>query len=366
MTARRHRPGTAKQARFRTVDVHAHLAPQGYLAEARRGAPGGPRLERNPEGHEFIVFDEKAPAGYRRMRLMPQEYDHDARLAEMDAGGIDVQVVSLTPPFFHYWAEPGRGKDFCRMANEEIAGLVRRHPDRFLGMATVPLQDPPAAAEELAHARRALGLVGVEIGSNINGRELDDPALHPFFARCAELRMPVFIHPVVVAGADRMARYYLRNLIGNLVDTSIALAHLIYGGTFVRWPGLKVIAAHAGGIIPYTVGRLDHGYRVRPECRAALPRRPSSYLRHVYFDTIAHGREALAYLVRRFGADRVVLGSDFPFDMADPDPVGTVRDLRGLPARDRSRILGGNAHALFGGGARAVSASRTNRAPRSS
>ncbi len=348
----RQRSGMAKRARPRTVDVHAHLAPQGYLAGARRGAAGGPRLERNAEGQEFIVFDEKAPAGYRRMRLMPQEYDHDARLAEMDAGGIDVQVLSLTPPFFHYWAEPARGKDFCRMANEEIAGLVRRRPTRFLGMATVPLQDPGAAVEELTYARKTLGLVGVEIGSNINGRELDDPALHPFFARCTELRMPVFIHPVVVAGADRMTRYYLRNLIGNLVDTSIALAHLIYGGAFVRWPGLVVIAAHAGGIIPYTVGRLDHGYRVRPECRAALPRPPSSYLRHVYFDTIAHGREALAYLVRRFGADRVVLGSDFPFDMADPDPVDTVRGLRGLSARDRSRILGGNGRALFGRPAR--------------
>ncbi|HEY7678253.1 MAG TPA: amidohydrolase family protein [Candidatus Methylomirabilis sp.] len=362
MTVRNQRTGTARRARPGAVDVHAHLAPQGFLAEARRGAAGGPRLERNAEGHEFIVFDEKAPAGYRRMRLMPQEYDHDARLAEMDAGGIDVQVLSLTPPFFHYWADPARGKDFCRMANEEIGGLVRRHPDRFLGMATVPLQNPAAAAEELAYARRTLGLVGVEIGSHINGRELDDPALHPFFARCAELRMPVFIHPIVVAGADRMTRYYLRNLIGNLVDTSIALAHLIYGGAFVRWPGLVVIAAHAGGIIPYTVGRLDHGYRVRPECRAALPRRPSAYLRHVYFDTIAHDREALAYLVRRFGADRVVLGSDFPFDMADPNPVGTLRGLRGLSARDRRRILSGNARALFGGPARAARAPAGGRA----
>lgn len=336
-------------SKVRTMDVHAHLAPQGYLAQARRGVAGGPRLERNKEGHEFIVFDEKAPPGYRRMRLMPQEHDHDVRLAEMDAGGIEVQVLSLTPPFFHYWAEPVRGKDFCRMANEEIAGLVRRHPDRFLGMATVPLQDPAAAVEELAYARRRLGLVGVEIGSNVNGRELDDPSLHPFFARCAELRMPVFIHPVAVAGADRMTRYYLRNLIGNLVDTSIGLAHLIYGGAFQRWPAMVVIAAHAGGIIPYTYGRLDHGYRVRPECRAALPRPPSSYLGHVYFDTIAHDREALAYLVGRFGAGRVVLGSDFPFDMADPDPVGTVRGLRGISAKDRSRILSGNARALFGG-----------------
>ena len=339
-----------------TIDVHAHLAPQGYLAEARRGAAGGPRIERDTEGREFIVFDEKAPAAYLRMRLMPQEYDHDLRLAEMDAGGIAMQVLSLTPPFFHYWAEPARGRDFCRRANEEIAGLVRRHPDRFLGMAAVPLQDPAAAVQELEHARRQLGLVGVEIGSHVNGRELDDPSLHPFFACCAELRMPVFVHPVAVAGAERMTRYYLRNLIGNLVDTSIALAHLIYGGAFVRWPGLVVIAAHAGGILPYTRGRLDHGHRVRPECRAALPRPPSSYLKHVYFDTIAHDPGALAYLVRTAGAGRVVLGSDFPFDMADPDPVGTVRGLKGISAADRARILGGNARALFGGGRVRVSA----------
>ena len=349
MIARKRKPFSKRPTAPATVDVHAHLAPQGYLAEARKGAAGGPRIERNAEGHEFIIFDEKAPAGYRRMRLMPQEYDHDARLAEMDAGGIDVQVLSLTPPFFHYWAEPARGKDFCRMANEEIAALVRRHPDRFRGMATVPLQDPVAAAEELAYARRELGLVGVEIGSNVNGRELDDPAMHPFFARCAELRMPVFIHPIAVAGADRMARYYLRNLIGNLVDTSIALAHLIYGGTFVRCPDLVVIAAHAGGIIPYTRGRLDHGYRVRPECRGAIPKPPSAYLKRVYFDTIAHDREALAYLVHWAGPRRVFLGSDFPFDMADPDPVGTVRALPGLSAADRARILGRNALALFGG-----------------
>jgi aminocarboxymuconate-semialdehyde decarboxylase len=259
-----------------------------------------------------------------------------------------MQIVSLTPPFFHYWAEPARAREFSRMANEEIAALVRRHPDRFRGMATVPLQAPAAATEELAYARRELGLVGVEIGSNVNGRELDDPALHPFFARCAELRMPVLIHPIAVAGADRMARYYLRNLIGNLVDTSIALAHLIYGGTFVRWPNLVVIAAHAGGIIPYTRGRLDHGYRVRPECRSAIPKPPSAYLKRVYFDTIAHDRDALAYLVRWAGARRVLLGSDFPFDMADPDPVGTMRALPRLSAADRARILGRNALTLFG------------------
>ncbi len=355
MTVRKDKGGRAARARPRTprtVDVHAHLAPQGYLAEARRGVAGGPRLERGAGGHEFIVFDEKAPAGYRRMRLMRQEYDHEARLAELDKAGIDMQIVSLTPPFFHYWAEPARGREFCRMANEEIAGLVRRHPERFLGMATVPLQDPAAAAQELAHAHRELGLVGVEIGSNIHGRELDDIALHPFFARCAELRVPVLIHPVAVAGADRMTRYYLRNLIGNLLDTSIALAQLIYGGTFVRWPNLAVIAAHAGGMIPYTHGRLDHGYRVRPECRAALPRPPSAYLKHVYFDTIAHDRGALQYLVGWAGARHVLLGSDFPFDMADPDPVGSVRALRGLSAAARARILAGNAQELFGRGNR--------------
>jgi aminocarboxymuconate-semialdehyde decarboxylase len=329
------------------VDVHAHLAPKGFLAEARKGAAGGPRIERSAEGHEFIVFDEKAPVGYRRMRLMPQEYDHDARLREMDKAGIGMQIVSLTPPFFHYWVEPARGKDFCRMANEEIAALVRQRPYRFRGMATVPLQDPAAATEELAYARRELGLVGVEIGSNVNGRELDDPALHPFFARCAELRMPVLIHPIAVTGADRMTRYYLRNLIGNVVDTSIALAHLIFGGALQRWPDLVVIAAHAGGIIPYTRGRLDHGYRVRPECRSAIPKRPSAYLKRVYFDTIAHDRDALAYLVRWAGARRVLLGSDFPFDMADPDPVRTVHGLPRLSAADRAQILGRNALALF-------------------
>jgi len=354
MAVRKRRTAPQRRAaRPTAVDVHAHLAPQGYLAEARKGTPGGPAIERNAEGHEFIVFDEKAPAGYRRMRLMRGEYDHDARLAAMDAGRIRMQIVSLTPPFFHYWAEPARGKDFCRMANEEIAALVRRHPDRFLGMATVPLQDPEAAAEELTHARRALGLVGVEIGSNVNGRELDDPALHPFFARCAKLKMPVFIHPVVVAGAERMTRYYLRNLIGNLVDTSIGLAHLIYGGTFERWPDLAVIAAHAGGIIPYTFGRLDHGYRVRPECRRALPRPPSAYLKHVYWDTISHNRQPLEYLVKWAGARHVLLGSDFPFDMADPDPVATLRGLRSLSAEGQARILERNARELFGIGARA-------------
>jgi aminocarboxymuconate-semialdehyde decarboxylase len=220
-------------------------------------------------------------------------------------------------------------EDFAVAQNEAIAELVRNGNGAFSGLAAVPLQRPERAAAIMAQAIGELGLVGVEIGTNVAGTDLDDPSFEPFWQRAAELDALIFIHPSDVRGVAFDAPYYLRNLVGNPLETSYALARIIFGGVLERYPGLKILASHAGGFLPYTIGRLDRGYQCRRECQSVLPRPPSSYLRRLYFDSISHSSASLRYLVEVVGADRVALGSDFPFDMGDPTPLANLADLTG-------------------------------------
>ncbi len=220
-------------------------------------------------------------------------------------------------------------------------------PDRLAGLATVPLQDIPAAVAELERAVTRLGLRGVYIGSNIGGKDLDHPDLFPFFAKAEALRAPVFLHPIDVLGVERLRAYYLHNGLGNPFETALAAARLIFGGVLDRLPRLQVCLAHAGGALPYLFGRLDRVYRVRKEARGALRRTPSAYLRRFTYDTIAHAEPALRYLISVVGADRVALGSDYRFDMGLLDPAAPVRALRPLARKDRDAILGGVAAKLL-------------------
>ena len=203
------------------------------------------------------------------------------------------------------------------------------------------------AMKELDRAVNELGLSGVQILTNINGRDLDDPELMPFYEEVEKLDVPVFIHPLGVAGAERMKKYYLANLIGNPLDTTLAAAHIIFGGVLEKFPGLKFCLAHGGGNLPYIRGRLEHGYEVRPECKVAIQQPPSHYLPLMYFETITHFLPALDYLITSVGADKVMLGTDYPHDMADSQPVVTVQSLDGISDEDKERILGDNAARLF-------------------
>ncbi len=328
-------------ARSPVVDIHAHFVPEGYLRliEAE-GQAHGLTLRPGPDGPSIMIGH--VPIG----PITPAYHDLDRRLRTMDAQGVTIHALSLMPPMV-YWADADLGLRLARVVNDAIAEAVRAHPDRLVGLATLPLQAPEAAVAEVGRAVTELGLRGVYLGTNVRGADLDAPSLEPVFARIAALGVPVFLHPLNVLGGGRVGAYYLHNLLGNPFDTAVAAARLVFGGVFDRFPSLRVCLPHAGGAFPYLLGRIDRGYRVRPECRH-LPRPPSAYLEHFFFDTIAHAPDALRYLIGLAGADRVMLGSDYCFDMGDEDPVGALKAVEPLSSGDRARILGGNALRLLG------------------
>jgi aminocarboxymuconate-semialdehyde decarboxylase len=273
-------------------------------------------------------------------------WDLERRLRDMAAAEVDVQVLSVCPQTFLYAQPPSLAAAFARIQNVQLAKLVKAHPDRFLAIATLPLQAPQLAADELRHAMGVLGLRGMQIGSNVAGRNLDDPELEPVWATAAELGAFILLHPINVAGADRLSSYYLGNLIGNPLDTTIAAACLVFSGVLERHPSLKICLAHGGGFVPYQAGRFLHGWHVRTEPKRRLPKPPTESLARFYFDTIVHSKDVLEFLVGNAGAGRVLLGSDYPFDMGMPDGVLQVRGAS-IPAAEQSAILGGRARALL-------------------
>ena len=323
------------------IDLHAHFVPPSFLeAIEEDGAPYGASLRRDGGYPTMLV------AGRPYGPITRHFYETKARLVDMDKAGIDMQVLSLSPPMV-YWADAILGARLARLYNDELAAAVAGCPDRLAGLATVPLQDVPAAIAELERAIRHHGLRGVYIGSNVCGKDLDHPGLLPFFSRAESLHAPVFIHPIDILGVERLRPYYLHNGLGNPFDTAAAAARLIFGGVLDRCPRLQVVLAHAGGALPYLIGRLDRVYRVRQEARGNNHRPPSAYLRRFYYDTITHHEPALQYLISLVGSDRVLLGSDYRFDMGYLDPVKPVRAVRPLSRQDRSTILGGGAAKLL-------------------
>jgi aminocarboxymuconate-semialdehyde decarboxylase len=329
----------------RTIDVHAHVLSEDTMRLMRHEAPSaGPRLtEVTAEGGALDV----AGAVYK---TFPRgAWDLDKRLEDMDEHGVDVQVVSIVPQTFLYDQEPALAGALASIQNEQIAGLVRSRPDRFMGLATLPMQDPDRAADELRRAMRTLGLRGAMIGSHIEGRNLDDPALEPVWAAASELGAFFLIHPQKPAGGKRLDAYYLKNLIGNPLETTIAAACLVFGGVMERHPNLTICLSHAGGFVPYQTGRFIHGWAVRTEPKQHLAHSPEASLGRFFFDTILHAQEMLQALISVVGASRVLLGSDYPFDMGQLDCVALVRSLD-IPPRDRQTILQDGAELLLGAG----------------
>jgi aminocarboxymuconate-semialdehyde decarboxylase len=325
-----------------TIDAHAHILAEETMALMRREAPKiGPRMERIDD--DFAVLE---VAGSRYRPFPRGGWDLQRRLSDMDAAGIDVQVVSNAPQTFLYNQDPALASALATLQNEQIAKAAVANPKRLIGLATLPMQAPALAADELRHAIRGLGLKGAQIGSNVNGRNLDDPAFEPLWAAADELRSFIMVHPTQVAGAERLGSYYLANLIGNPLDTTIAAACLVFGGVIERYPGIKFLMVHGGGFVPYQAGRFKHGWQVRPEPRATLKRPPDALLDRLYFDTIVHSQSALEFLVSSAGVSRVLLGSDYPYDMGTLDCVRQVRALT-LAEADKATILGGAARALL-------------------
>jgi aminocarboxymuconate-semialdehyde decarboxylase len=274
-------------------------------------------------------------------------FDIARRLADMDAADVDMHVLSATPQTWLYGQEAAVGAAASAIQNDHIAKLVKQTPDRFTGIATLPMQAPELAAKELRRAMRTLGLPGAMIGSNIGGKNLDDPGFEPLWAAAAELDAFMMIHPGNIAGADRLRSYYLNNLIGNPLDTTIAAACLIFGGVLERHPDLNFVMVHGGGFIPYQGGRWVHGWRVRPEPKVHVKHSPEPYLDRFFYDTILHSKTSLEFLISSVGASRVFLGSDYPYDMGMLDCVRHVRSLA-ISEADRDTILGAHAQKRLG------------------
>ncbi|MFI1412081.1 amidohydrolase family protein [Streptomyces sp. NPDC020707] len=325
-----------------TVDVHAHvLLPE--IEALVDGAPGlaeARALDARRNGRAALAVN-----GSMIRERVSKLTDVAARLAAMDAQGVDVQLVSPSPSHYHYWADQDTAEKVYRLANEATAAHCSAAPERLRGLGLVPLQHPDRMVPALDHALEQ-GLLGVEISSHAPGRELSDAAYEPFWSRAEEAGAVLFLHPFGCTLDERLDRWYLSNTVGQPAENAVALSHLIFSGVLDRHPGLKLIAAHGGGYLPTHIGRSDHAWSTRSDAGAGCAHPPSSYLRRLYFDSLVHDPYVLRELVRAAGADRVLLGSDFPFDMGTEDPVGMVRAAR-LSEADFDAVRGGNAAALL-------------------
>lgn len=323
------------------IDMHCHMVVPEAEALARPHLPAEPETAQRYQSAETREVS-RAMAAACRLQLT----DVERRLADMDAMGIDIQVVSPAPGHYAYWAEPDLGRTLARTVNDALAREVARHPRRMLALGTVPLQAPELAVLELKRCMQDLGMKGVEISTNVAGIELADPRFHPFLEAAQDLGALLFLHPTGFTQGDRLAASHLNNIVGNPLDTTVALSHLIFSGTLDRVPGLKLCIAHGGGFLPSYAGRFDHAHRLRSDCRHCR-HPPSHYLRRMYFDTVVFEPDQLEALARRYGAGQLLLGTDYPYDMGEPDPLQLL-GRSGLTPDERQSIAGTNAARLLG------------------
>ncbi len=333
-----------EMSKGRTIDTHTHILTQETAALLRKAAPKV-AVTITPTDAESAALD----VGGTVYRPFPTGgFDIARRLRDMDAAGVDVHVLSATPQTYLYNQDAALTAVTAAIQNDQIAKHIAAYPMRFLGIATLPMQAPERAADELKRAMTKLGLRGAMIGSHVFEKNLDDPGFEPLWASAEELGAFMFIHPVNVAGADRLKSYYLQNLIGNPLDTTIAAACLVFGGVMDRHPKLKIMLAHGGGFTPYQAARWEHGWKVRPEPKKNVPAQPKNIAKRFMYDTILHSDKTLEAMIGLVGSDRVLLGSDYPYDMAMRDCVAHVRSLK-ISDADKAAILGGHAQALLSG-----------------
>ncbi|UUU20271.1 amidohydrolase family protein [Streptomyces sp. DSM 40750] len=325
-----------------TIDVHAHvlLSDVDALVADHPGLAEARALDTRRNGTAAMTVN-----GPMVRERIPKLTDVSVRLAAMDAQGVDVQLVSPSPSHYHHWADEETAEKVYRLANEATAAHCAQAPNRLKGLGLVPLQHPTQAVRALDHALEQ-GLLGVELSSHAPGRELSDPAYEPLWARAEETGALLFLHPFGCTLDERLDRWYLSNTVGQPTENAVALSHLIFSGVLDRHPELRLIAAHGGGYLPTHIGRSDHAWTTRSDAGAGCAHLPSSYLKRLYFDSLVHDPYVLRELIRAAGADRVLLGSDFPFDMGTDDPVGALRAAR-LPDADFHAVRGGNAVALL-------------------
>lgn len=324
------------------VDFHTHIIPEDI-----------PNFVEKFGGERWLTLEKTCTCGANIMvagqvfrEVTDQVWSPEKRIQDMDAEGVDIQVLSPIPVTFSYWAEAHAAEEMARIQNDFIANTVKQYPKRFIGLGTVPLQDVEVAIREMDRCIHELGLKGIEIGTNVNGKNLDDPAFTAFFEMAEKWEVPLFIHPWETLGKDRMPRHNFMYTVGMPSETALAAASLINGGVIEKFPKLKVCFAHGGGSFPYILPRLDQGWNVWPHLRLTS-KPPSYYAKNFYFDSLNYDPLNLQYLIDRFGADKIVMGSDYPFLLREIPPGKIVDETLHLSEEQRRDILGRNALAFL-------------------
>lgn len=327
------------------IDLHSHIIPRRIIdAIARDPRTFNARIE--GEGNNRRVIHDQ---GYV-YPLFAEFFDPEAKLESMDRKRIDVSVISPAPPMFYYWAGADLALKVAGLVNDGVADMVAANPARLRGMATVPMQHPDAAVAELERVVREYGFKAIEIGTSIEGAQLAEERFRPVLRRAAELGVFVFAHPYYVGSKSGLECYYLTNLIGNPLDTATCVANLMFSGALDELPDLKILLAHGGGFAPYQIGRLVHGHKMRKETHAHSASNPKELLRRFYFDSLVFEPQALRYLIDLVGADRIAIGTDSPFDMADQDPAATLDAVPRITHTENHEICCGTALRLLGEG----------------
>jgi aminocarboxymuconate-semialdehyde decarboxylase len=330
---------------MRSIDVHAHLTPQCFWQATEKGSDWHTlRREKDERGQEIAIV------GGNRQVLPPRaKWTPEERLADMDSLGVDVHVVSPYVGFYNYQLDTKVATATARATNDEIASMTRAWPTRFAGLGTLPMQDVKASIAELERCVTQLGLKGAEINDHVNGRTLEEPEFRPFWKAADQLGALIFFHQAgETLVSPRTKRYHLPNTVGNLVDRAVTFATLVSGGVMDECPNLKIVLGHGGGYTCYGIGRMDRGWQVRTEARANISQPPSAYLRRFYYDCIVYTESALRFLIDTVGADRVVFGTDWPYDMALDWPVSWILAMESLTQAEKEAILWRNLERLLG------------------
>lgn len=320
------------------IDVHAHILPEQM-----------PNLkERYGYGDDFIYLEHTGP-GKANMRKANGAFfraiddlcwSPEAIIQHMDAHQVKMMALSTVPVLFYYWAKPEHTYEWSQYINNHLASVKNKYPERFTGLATLPMQDMHYTIREMERCKQELQLPGVEIGSNILDKNLDDPSLYPFYEAAESLDLCIFVHPWDMMGQDKMPKYWLPWLVGMPAETSRAICSMIFGGIFDRYPKLRVLFAHGGGCFPHTLGRISHGYHARPDlCNVHQVADPRDYVKRFYIDSLVHDEDALKYNLKLFGSDRIALGSDFPFPLGDLEHGCFIEKMQELSDEDKRAIL---------------------------